>query len=292
VGSNGQKPTRSPRHNPAVLAPSTRATPFNPTHTTDTITPTTPTRILSQPYLLIDSYQEKQVLLIDSYRKMTTTGTFDATTTQLPAPLSVPEASHSIPSNTNTWTSWLYNLFTTPNSNQTPTTGTGRNLLEESDLNASWVAIPSQEDIIMATKTKFERMERLQELTSISDAARSLKKLAQSEITYTRLFGSPFLSHEELIACQNPLEPNTRSAIISKLLHWYSGSYLKTLQRIYFSPENADASVSSWDVFADQFMETKYRKGVIGSMKDIAVLIYHGTSEKNANYFLLSLVMR
>jgi hypothetical protein len=144
----------------------------------------------------------------------------------------------------------------------------------------------------MATKTKFERMERLQELTSISDAARSLKKLAQSEITYTRLFGSPFLSHEELIACQNPLEPNTRSAIISKLLHWYSGSYLKTLQRIYFSPENADASVSSWDVFADQFMETKYRKGVIGSMKDIAVLIYHGTSEKNANYFLLSLVMR
>lgn len=188
-----------------------------------------------------------------------------------------PSATPNAPTtNANTWSSWFYSFFSNPAPAGTPQMRTGGHFLEESDIFANWEAILSQEDQLLATKAKVERRERLQELASIQDAARGLKKLVSNEATYARLFGAPFLSNEELIACQNPLEPNTRSAIVSKLLHWYSGSYLKALQRIYFSAPGA--LQSSWDTFADQFQETKYKKGVIGSMKDIAVLVYHGAA--------------
>lgn len=200
---------------------------------------------------------------------MSSNANFAAMDTNLPS--STPDTLSSSP---NSWGIWIYSWFSRSAPESNANKATGQHPLEESDIFANWEAILSQEDQLLATKAKVERQQRLQEIHSIQDAAKGLKKMAQNEATYARLFGAPFLSNEELVACKNPLEPNTRSAIISKLLHWYSGSYLKALQRLYFADETHNAA--SWDIFVEGYQETKYKKGIVGSMKDIAVLIYHG----------------
>jgi len=148
---------------------------------------------------------------------------------------------------------------------------TQQQTLLESNIFDNWNLVESQEDKLQRTRASIDRKERLYELHSIKrrQFTKSIQEFQTALDTFANTAG-------DRTFIKQGLDPNSRSAIITKIVQQASPLWLRNFQILAKSYDGI--STRDLDEFAQSFFDSTYAKNVVGAVKDIGDFIYHGAS--------------
>jgi hypothetical protein len=184
----------------------------------------------------------------------------------------IPSKPSTPPAQDSTWLNWLYGLVFRQAQEVQNEENIPRDPLLVSEIFSNWQVVESPEDKLNSLKAKLEKQERAQELQQFKNRRKFTRALEffVSAITMFSKDESHLLAHK--------IDPNSRAAIMSRIIASFQTMWFRTLESMFFKDaEHTLALAHAWKQFEDNYAETKYSKNILGSMKDIGTFIYHGS---------------